>query len=94
METDKKQHILYSGAISFVTGLLMVSSLAICGALCIGTMLSIFIGSCIAGIVAALGKEFGDYAHESPWDWDDVKASTIGSIAGAILVTLLNFIAA
>lgn len=83
---DKIKHF---GACAFVAFIASTIE-ALCGAQWYNALFAGF----VAGMAIGVGKEYGDKcAIGNIWDWADIGADASGSIAGAILGSLLSIIA-
>lgn len=76
-----KDKYLHFGACAFVSVAITVVLILI------GTSwFAALLGGFYAGMAAGLGKEYGDKVNPTNrWDWQDVLADLVGSVAGSVI---------
>lgn len=85
IEKDKKKHFGYSFAIAFFCGLIAF--------LIKMNPLEIFYSGFGIAMAVGLGKEYGDkMSPTSIWNWYDIAADALGSLAGISIILILSII--
>jgi uncharacterized protein YfiM (DUF2279 family) len=83
ISTDKIKHFSACAVVGFMAAVLE----SFYGA---NYMQSFFAG-CMAGLAIGVGKEYGDKCNpDNVWDWSDVGADAVGSVAGALMGALVT----
>lgn len=85
IQADKKKHFGYSFIIAFLCGLIAWGIRM--------NPLEIFYSGFGIAMAAGVGKEYGDKLSPSNrWDWYDVLADTLGSLAGIGIILILALV--
>lgn len=85
--SDKDKHICVTCIGGFAIGILVAVALRLQGVGGDAAFMGVALAGFCGGLVAGIGKEYGDECAEgNEWDWDDIAADVVGAIIGSSLI--------